>query len=90
MENIVILKIIDFLKFMRKFLWKSDKDHNRNGDAKLCKINRKNSIWKIWKFVSRSYENYTYLPRESKNFKNSCSFYETLGFRNSCLSFDPS
>lgn len=46
-KNIVILKIIDFLKFMRKFLWKSDKDHNRNGDAKLCKMNRKNSIWKI-------------------------------------------
>lgn len=29
-------------------------------------------------------------PENFKNFKNSCSFYETLGFHNSCLSFDPS
>lgn len=59
----------NFLKFMRKFLWKSDKDHNRNGDAKLCKMNRKNSIWKIWKFVSRSYENYTIFPENLKILK---------------------
>lgn len=68
-KNIVILKIIDFLKFMRKFLWKSDKDHNRNGDAKLCKMNRKSSIWKIWKFVSRSYENYTIFSENLKILK---------------------
>lgn len=68
-KNIVILKIIDFLKFMRKFLWKSDKDHNRNGDAKLCKMNRKSSIWKIWKFVSRSYENYIIFPENLKILK---------------------